>query len=116
MIGHAENMYIPHEFRAVGLKKGENELLVHILPAVLEARKYPIAAQNSILKYNYESLVIRKATHMFGWDICPRIVSAGIWREVKVVQKKAERIEDVFLWVDGIADGKAVCVAVIQRN
>lgn len=111
MIGHAENMYIPHEFRAVGLKKGENELLVHILPAVLEARKYPIAAQNSILKYNYESLVIRKATHMFGWDICPRIVSAGLWREVKVVQKKVERIEDVFLWVDGIADGKAVCVA-----
>ena len=28
MIGHAENMLIPHEFAAEGLAKGENELLV----------------------------------------------------------------------------------------
>lgn len=109
-IGHAENMYIPHEFAADGLVKGENELLVHISPVVLEARKYPIAAHNSMLKYNYESLVIRKATHMFGWDICPRIVSSGLWRPVSVIEKKAERIEDVFLWVNQLCpDGTAHC-------
>lgn len=110
-IGHVENMYIPHEFQAKGLVKGENDLLVHILPVCLEARKYPIAAQNTILKYNYESLVIRKATHMFGWDICPRIVSSGLWREVSIVRKKAQRIENVFLWVDKLEDNTARCVA-----
>ena len=80
LIGHAEDMYIPHEFEAVGLKKGENELLVHIKPVALEARKYPIAAFESAAKYNYEALVIRKATHMFGWDICPRIVRRPVAR------------------------------------
>ena len=63
-------------------------MLVHIYPAALEARKYPIAAFQSAQKYNYESLVIRKAAHMFGWDICPRIVTAGLWRPVSVVQKR----------------------------
>ena len=103
-IGHGENMFIPHEFQAKGLKKGENELLVHLSPVVLEARKYPIAAHETMLKYNYESLVIRKAAHCFGWDICPRIVSAGLWRPVWIRQKKKQRIEDVFLWVDEICD------------
>lgn len=99
MIGHAENMYIPHEFEAKGLVQGENELLVHIKPVGLEARKYPIGAIPSTCKYNYEALVIRKATHMFGWDICPRIVTSGLWREVSVVQKPAERVEQVSMWV-----------------
>ena len=76
-IGHAENMFIPHQFEAKGLVHGLNEVLVHIYPAALEARKYPIAAFQSAQKYNYESLVIRKAAHMFGWDICPRIVTVA---------------------------------------
>lgn len=111
-IGHAENMYIPHEFPASALVKGENELLVHIYPVGLEARKYPIAAYHTHLKYNYESLVIRKAPHMFGWDICPRIVSSGLWRPVRVVQKRPERIENVFIAVEKIrADGSVRCAA-----
>lgn len=114
-IGHAENMFIPHEFEAKSLVRGENELMVHISPVVLEARKYPIPAENTMLKYNYESLVIRKATHMFGWDICPRIVSAGLWRPVSVVHKPAERIDDAFIWLDSIGDdGSASCGAVID--
>lgn len=110
LIGHAENMYIPHEFEAAGLHQGENELLVHIKPLSLEARKYPIGAFYSTSKYNYEALVIRKATHMFGWDICPRIVTSGLWREVSVVQKPAERIAQTFLWmVKQTAQGDAKC-------
>ena len=99
-IGHSENMFIEHEFPAAGLRKGENELLVHLSPVALEARKYPIAAHETMLKYNYEALVIRKAAHCFGWDICPRIVSAGLWRPVHAVRKKPARIENVFLWLE----------------
>ena len=110
MIGHAENMFIPHEFPAEGLRQGENELLVHISPVALEARKHPIPAFSTMLKYNYEALVIRKAAHMFGWDICPRIVSAGLWRPVSVIQKRPERIEDAFIWAAGFSpDGTAKC-------
>ena len=99
-IGHAENMLIPHEFAADGLVCGENEVLVHISPVALEARRYPIAAESTALRYNYESLVVRKAAHMFGWDICPRIVSAGLWRPVTVVHKPAERIKSVYMALD----------------
>ena len=111
LIGHAENMFIPHEFAAASLKTGENELVVHFSPVALEARKYPIAAHHTALKYNYESLVIRKPAHSFGWDICPRIVSAGIWRDVTIIEKKPERIESISLWVDRLAGNDAHCHA-----
>ena len=113
-IGHAENMYIPHEFPAESLVQGENELLVHILPVGLEARQYHEAAFVSTCKYNYEALVIRKATHMFGWDICPRIVSSGLWRPVRGIQKKPLRIDDVFVWIDRLEDGCAKCTAMFD--
>lgn len=107
-IGHAENMFIPHEFPAAGLRQGDNELLVHFSPVTLEARKYPIAAHHTMLKYNYEALVIRKAAHCFGWDICPRIVSAGLWRPVSIRRKKPARIENIFLWLEELtASGAA---------
>lgn len=101
-------MFIPHEFPASSLRRGENELLVHIYPCVLEARKYPISAFAYSHKYNYESLVIRKAAHMFGWDICPRIVSAGLWRPVTLVEEKPVHIQDVYLWIDRMLENGAV--------
>lgn len=103
--GHSENMFIEHEFPAAGLRKGENELLAHLRPVALEARKYPIAAHETMLKYNYEALVIRKAAHCFGWDICLRIVSAGLWRPVHAVRKKPARSENVFLWLEDRQEG-----------
>jgi beta-mannosidase len=73
------------------------------------------AGADFLKQVNPESLVIRKATHMFGWDICPRIVSAGLWRPVSVVHKAAERIEDAFIWLDHInKDGSASCGASID--
>ncbi|MBQ4054707.1 MAG: glycoside hydrolase family 2, partial [Clostridia bacterium] len=76
LIGSTENMLIPHEIEVTGaIKSGKNTLTVHIKPAVIEARKYPLALNENALKYNYESLYIRKAPHMYGWDIFPRIVS-----------------------------------------
>ena len=117
LIGHAENMYIPHEFEAKSLVQGENELLVHIKPVCLEARKYPIGAFHTTCKYNYEALVIRKATHMFGWDICPRIVTSGLWREVSVVQKPEEHVENAFLWIENLTpEGDAKCCLTFDVN
>jgi beta-mannosidase len=33
---------------------------------------------------SWESLSVRKAPHMYGWDIMPRLVSAGLWRGVRL--------------------------------
>lgn len=40
IIGSADNMFITYEFKAEGIKKGTNELVVHIKPTVIEVRKY----------------------------------------------------------------------------
>ena len=97
LLGMADNMLIAHTFRLDGLLPGEHELLVHIRPAVEEARRYPYPPSLSALQSNYESLYVRKAAHMYGWDIMPRAVSAGIWRPVSIRYRPLERLEEVCL-------------------
>ena len=85
------------------LLRESNELIIHIRPAVKGGvndydgcrRDYPpgIAAMGR----HTESLYVRKAPHMYGWDIMPRALSAGMWRPVKLVFKPAERLEEVYL-------------------
>lgn len=102
-IGSSDNMLISHEFSVSGkIKPGENILLVHIKPTVIEARKYPISAHEWAQKYNFESLYVRKAPHMFGWDICPRIVSAGIWKPVYIKDVKVDRITEFYCYTSSV--------------
>lgn len=99
LLGHTENMLIPHTLSASSLQDGENELFVHIYPACIEARKYPLSAADCSLPYTFESLVIRKAAHSFGWDIMPRAVSAGLWRDVSLEALPPARIEESYLYI-----------------
>ncbi len=108
LLGHTENMLIGHEFCVEGLLKAENELIVHIFPTVIEARKYPTAPENMAQRYNYDSLSIRKCASMFGWDIMPRFVSGGLWKPVSLIRKPAERLEQFYLYTCGIKESPAV--------
>ncbi|MCQ2432789.1 MAG: hypothetical protein MJ175_09330, partial [Clostridia bacterium] len=92
------NMFLTYDIPADDLIDGENDLVVHIIPAVIAAREFDIPVSSNAQLYNYESLYIRKAASMYGWDIMPRIVSGGIWKPVSLIQKKPDRIEDVFLY------------------
>lgn len=97
-IGKCDNMLIEYDFNATGIINGENELLIHIKPTCIEARKYRFDMDVTMhLYYNAASLGVRKAAHSFGWDIFPRIVSGGIWRDVYIRHKKKDYIEDIFL-------------------
>lgn len=98
LLGKAENMMIPHTFAVSGLKKTGNSLVVHILPAMIEARRYPLTPLTAGLHYNAASLPIRKAAYMYGWDIFPRFVSGGIFCPVYLVKKPPERIEEYYLY------------------
>ena len=113
LIGTTDNMLIGYEFPVAGLlKKGENELLVHIKPTAIEARKYPCEAGSFYHnKYNAESLCVRKAPHMFGWDIMPRALSGGIWRGVSLIKKPAERIAELYIYPYRVAPEKSVLMA-----
>ena len=107
MIGETDNMLIPHEIPAISLKEGANELVVHIRPATIEARKFEMEAGAFALRYNYDSLYVRRAPHTYGWDIMPRIVSSGIWRSVNLLQKPADRIVDAYVYTLSIDKGSA---------
>ena len=95
--GHCENMFIRHEFLAENLCCGENEIVVHIYPSCIAARKNKVSAGNAAFKYNYETLRLRKAPHMFGWDIMPRLVSGGLFRPVYIEERQPIRFQQVYL-------------------
>lgn len=96
-IGCCENMLIPQVFLLCDLKEGINDLVVHITPACIAARGRKIQALNNAMKYEYESLRLRKSASMFGWDIMPRIVSGGIWRPVYIEEAPSEHLKQVYL-------------------
>lgn len=100
LLGKTENMLIPHEFPLFGLTPGEHELLVHIIPVSVYVDDKEVPASCWALSYSLDNLCVRKAPYMFGWDIMPRAVSAGLWRPVKLCRRPATRLEDVFLRVN----------------
>ncbi len=106
-----DNMLIKHEI-PVGklLRDGENEIFVHIRPAVVEALKYDYPAYLTTHCVGYESLFVRKAPHSYGWDIMPRAVSAGIWRPVRVELRPKVRIESAYLMNQSLSEDRSEAV------
>lgn len=109
LLQRVSNMYLTYEIPVDGILQKENDLVVHIIPAVIASREYDVPVSSNAQAYNYESLYIRKAASMYGWDIMPRIVSGGIWKPVYLIQKKPDRIDDVFLYTNSMnADGASL--------
>ncbi|MBN1810061.1 MAG: glycoside hydrolase family 2 [Planctomycetes bacterium] len=106
-LGSVDNMLVEHVFDVTGLLRRDNELLVHIRPAMQEASRYDYPPGVAAGPVNRESLFVRKAPHMYGWDIMPRAVSAGIWRSVFLRGMPEERLERVFLATTAVASGHA---------
>ena len=84
LIECTDNMLVAQTIPMDGLLQPENELLVHIRPAVVEARAFDYPVNVKALQPGAEALYVRKAPHMYGWDIMPRAVTCGIWRPVSL--------------------------------
>ncbi|MGQ9791390.1 MAG: glycoside hydrolase family 2 protein [Armatimonadota bacterium] len=85
LVGEGVNALVPQRFDVTdALREGENDLVVRIRSAVFEGRQHVPTPLESALPCGFESLPIRKAPHCYGWDIMPRAVSAGIWRDVYI--------------------------------
>ena len=103
-VGRADNMFIAHRFDVTGaLRDGPNELVVRLGSAVLEGRKHVPDAYEHAMGVNWEAQSVRKAPHMYGWDIMPRLVSAGIWRGVRLELPAPTRFRSVY-WATQAAD------------
>lgn len=105
-IGKTDNMMIPFEFDAKSLKKGENQIVVHILPDFIEARSH----SNEFCRpqaYKEESMYVRKPPHCYGWDIMPRALSGGIWRSAELIEKPNDRIDDFYCITTSLGENSA---------
>lgn len=102
LLGRTDNMLVEHVFDVTGRLHNENEIFIYILPARLSARQYEYPPNVGSDFSSFDSLYIRKAPHMYGWDIMPRALSAGLWRPVSLRFRPVERIEQVYIHTIGI--------------
>lgn len=94
----SDNALIDHRFDVTDLLlDGENHLAVDIKSPILHAAKLKYDAYSKALIGCYEALFVRKAPSAYGWDIMPRTVSAGIWRDVVLEIEEPNEIEDLSL-------------------
>ena len=95
LVQTVDNMFMRYAVRPA-FRPGRNEVVVHIKPVMLEARKFPNPAAATMMKYNYASAFIRKAPHSFGWDILPRILTSGLWKPVTLRANQPNHIEEFY--------------------
>lgn len=114
-VGRAANMFIDQEFAvADALLPGENRLRVVIDPV----KAHVPAQADPRLWYSYDRdrVWARKAQFGWRWDWGPRLVTAGLWREVElVVPGRAEICSTFFRTLSVTADRARVSVSVEAR-
>lgn len=117
-IGESENAFVEYRFSVDDvLKNGSNRLVVHIFSSVNHAKKYEYTPLNiGIYDGCYESLNIRKPASSFGWDILPRAVSAGIFRDVYIQECSAVEITNVYIATNRLVDNLAILTVSVNAR
>lgn len=78
-------------------------MFIHIRPPGEAARAFDYPPALFAQSNRYESLYVREAPHMYGWDIMPRALAAGLWRPVRLQFLPTERLEYAYLETQEIA-------------
>jgi beta-mannosidase len=101
-IAEHDNMFVPLELDVTErLAAGKHELSVELEPAVAvgrDRRARYLASEGlreNVVRFD-ERAFVRKAQYMYGWDWGPRLVSAGIWQPVTLIEH-AGRLSDVLV-------------------
>jgi beta-mannosidase len=75
------------------LREGSNTLRVEFESTVQKAKKS--AALSPFVLPGEEKVYVRKAPYQFGWDWGPRLVTAGIWKNVAIRFWNSAQLESV---------------------
>jgi beta-mannosidase len=115
-VGRAENMLVAHTFVLTNrLNWGqENQLVVRLRSVTRAAARETYEPHQMTSEGRWEALYIRKAAHVWGWDIMPRAVSAGIWRSVYLQACPADGIDWLYFWTQSASPNGAVLGAHVQ--
>ena len=106
-VGEAENMLIAHRFDVTDrLRAGENTVQVLIRSVMLDARDRTIGELGHTMTGGAEGEPYRKAGHMGGWDIFPRLSVSGLWRGVRL-EVEDPVVIDQTSWIVKSIDPKA---------
>ena len=95
-IGSCDNMMIPHRFDVTGKIRigASNRVEVLIRSAFMETRDMTLGELGRTMTPGAEGELLRKAAHMGGWDIFPRLFASGLWRSVSLQTVKRTCIDD----------------------
>lgn len=107
LVGRHDNMFTAFDV-SPAFRQGKNELVVHIKPAALEARRRELPPASTSMRYTFPTLALRKAASSFGWDIMPRIVSGGIWKPVTLMSKKREFLRNIYVTTTEMSGDRAI--------
>jgi beta-mannosidase len=99
VIAEHDNMFLPLELDvSARLKAGQNELRIDFQSAARVGRERQAlyfareGLPADVARFPERSFV-RKAQYMFAWDWGPRLVSAGIWRSVSLLEHSARLLD-----------------------
>ncbi|MFH2069247.1 MAG: sugar-binding domain-containing protein [Candidatus Omnitrophota bacterium] len=95
-LGKTENAFVPHTFDVTDLlANGQNTILIKISNG-LETIASKELARYLAKEKAFHRIWLRKPQFSFGWDWAPRLITCGIWRDVRLEVTTAGFIDDVF--------------------
>jgi len=112
VLGRSENMFTSARFPAKPLlHKGRNELVIRFDSATKYVRTHRLAHQPREINDPVGGATrIRKQQCQFGWDWGPRLVTAGIWRDLRLESWTGNRLVEVRLTQHHARDGAVTLI------
>jgi len=106
-VARTENMFIGYRWDVKSLlRRGRNELVVRFDSAMRYARTHRTDFDPGEINDPLgRAPVIRKQQCQFGWDWGPRLVTAGIWRDIRLEAWSGNRLENVRVRQTHATDG-----------
>jgi len=97
VIGKSENMFLEYSFDLKGIaRSGKNSIRIHFFSAENAVKRIrPEHAPRDVMDPVGGCTRIRKQQCQFGWDWGPRLVTAGIWRPIRIEAYSHPKIESV---------------------
>ena len=106
-IGESENMLVERRFDVTKkLKKGANTVQVLLRPVLLDSQYATVGEMGGASEPGADGERYRKAAHMGGWDIFPRVFAQGLWRNVSLEIEDPVRLREC-VWMIKNLDVKA---------
>lgn len=108
-VGETHNMMIGHVIDITKTVRAgqKNHIAICIKSSLNSVRDRDYPANISGAEHNDEIVWIRKPPHSFGWDIAPRLLSAGIWRGIEITARQHTYIKEVYYTTQWVRQGKA---------